>query len=60
MMPNDHDAGEDAVTEVATEPGVPDAPKGWLSRVGSDWWATILGLVIAALAVAGALPKIPW
>jgi hypothetical protein len=48
------------VTEVATEPGGPSAPKGWLSRVGSDWWATILGLVIAALAVAGALPKIPW
>ncbi|CDO09760.1 hypothetical protein [Mycolicibacterium cosmeticum] len=33
---------------------------GWPARVGSDWWATILGLVITALAVAGALPRIPW
>jgi len=32
----------------------------WLTRVGSDWWATILGLAIAGLAVAGVLPKIPW
>lgn len=33
---------------------------GWLARVGTDWWATILGLAVTALAVAGALPKIPW
>jgi hypothetical protein len=34
--------------------------KGWVARVGADWWATLLGLAITALAVAGALPKIPW
>jgi hypothetical protein len=32
----------------------------WVARVGADWWATLLGLAITALAVAGALPKIPW
>jgi hypothetical protein len=31
-----------------------------LARIGSDWWATILGLAVTALAVAGVLPKIPW
>jgi len=34
--------------------------RGWVSRVGTDWWATILGLAVAALAVAGVLPKIGW
>jgi hypothetical protein len=33
---------------------------GWLTRVGADWWATILGVAVTALAVAGVLPKIPW
>ena len=36
---------------------------GWQGRVGSvsvDWWATIVAGVITALAVANALPKIPW
>jgi hypothetical protein len=28
----------------------------WVAAVGSDWWATLLGLV----AVANLLPKIPW
>jgi hypothetical protein len=32
----------------------------WIVRVGADWWATILGLAVTALAVAGVLPKIPW
>lgn len=32
----------------------------WVQRVGADWWATLLGLAITALAVVGALPKIPW
>ncbi|MDX1875647.1 hypothetical protein SBI67_26305 [Mycolicibacterium sp. 120266] len=41
-----------------TDEQVPGA--GWLARVGSDWWATILGLGITALAVAGALPRIPF
>ncbi|GAS87034.1 hypothetical protein [Mycolicibacterium brisbanense] len=36
------------------------APTSRLARVGSDWWATILGLAVTALAVVGALPKIPW
>ncbi|PLV53803.1 hypothetical protein X011_05935 [Mycobacterium tuberculosis variant microti OV254] len=25
-----------------------------------DWWATLVAGAIAALAVADALPKIPW
>jgi hypothetical protein len=33
---------------------------GWVARVGADWWATLVGLAITALAVVGALPKIPW
>jgi hypothetical protein len=37
-----------------------EVPAGRLARVGSDWWATILGLAVTALAVAGVLPKIPW
>lgn len=32
----------------------------WVSRLGTDWWATILGLAVTALAVAGVLPKIGW
>jgi hypothetical protein len=40
----------------ATEPGGLD----WVAGVGSDWWATILGLAVAALAVANVLPRIPW
>ncbi len=42
--------------------GVPQS-RGWGERVGSvsvDWWATAVAGVIVALAVAGALPKIPW
>ena len=31
-----------------------------LGAIGVDWWATIVAGVIAALAVADALPKIPW
>jgi hypothetical protein len=33
---------------------------GWVVRVGADWWATLVGLAITALAVAGVLPKISW
>lgn len=33
---------------------------GWLSRIGIDWWATILGLAVTAFAVVGVLPKIGW
>ncbi|WP_255456901.1 MULTISPECIES: hypothetical protein [unclassified Mycolicibacterium] len=32
----------------------------WVSRLGTDWWATILGLALTVLAVVGALPKIVW
>ena len=35
-------------------------PSSWLARVGEDWWATLLGSLIAALAVADLLPRIPW
>jgi hypothetical protein len=31
-----------------------------VERLSEDWWATLLAGVIVALAVAGALPKIPW
>jgi hypothetical protein len=34
--------------------------RGWLTRLGDDWWATLVAAVIVALAVTGALPKIPW
>jgi hypothetical protein len=34
--------------------------RGWLERVGDDWWATLVAGVIVALAMADALPKIPW
>ncbi|MFC6126514.1 hypothetical protein [Mycolicibacterium llatzerense] len=37
-----------------------ETTRGWVSRVGTDWWATILGLAVTALAVAGVLPKIGW
>ena len=33
---------------------------GWVARIGIDWWATIIGLTVAAAAVAGILPKIVW
>lgn len=35
----------------------------WPARLGSisvDWWATTVAGAIVALAVADALPKIPW
>ncbi len=51
------------VEGVPTESGSdPDTPqwRGWLGRVGDDWWATVVAGVITALAVADALPKIPW
>ena len=38
-------------------------PGGFSERLGSvsvDWWATAVGGVIIALAVANVLPKIPW
>jgi hypothetical protein len=38
-------------------------PRNLLDRLGSvslDWWATTVGGVIVALAVANVLPKIPW
>jgi hypothetical protein len=31
-----------------------------LSGIGVDWWATIIAGLIALLAVADILPKIPW
>lgn len=37
-----------------------EVTQSWVSRVGTDWWATILGLAVTALAVAGVLPKIGW
>jgi hypothetical protein len=29
-------------------------------RIGVDWWAVIVAGVFVLLAVADALPKIPW
>lgn len=37
-----------------------ETTQDWASRIGTDWWATILGLAVTALAVAGVLPKIGW
>ncbi|QLL06318.1 hypothetical protein [Mycobacterium vicinigordonae] len=34
-----------------------------LERLGSisiDWWATLLAALVAVLAVANILPRIPW
>ncbi|WP_279539071.1 hypothetical protein [Mycolicibacterium sp. CBMA 226] len=33
---------------------------GRVGRIGTDWWATIIGLAVTVLAVAGLLPKIGW
>lgn len=38
----------------------PQARAPWYARVGTDWWATIVGGVITVLAVTDLLPKIPW
>ncbi|MDR3660769.1 MAG: hypothetical protein P4L86_10295 [Mycobacterium sp.] len=37
-----------------------EAVTSWAGRLGTDWWATILGLAVTGLAVAGVLPKIGW
>ena len=53
---------EDIPTESGGDTNTPQS-RGLGERVGSisvDWWATLVGGVIAALAVANALPKIPW
>lgn len=42
---------------------VPPRPGRWIRRLGSisvDWWATLLAGVIAVLAIADILPRIPW
>jgi len=52
MTMTDADVPQEAERETTTN--------NWVARVGADWWATLLGLAITALAVAGALPKIPW
>lgn len=49
-----------AESGVPGEIGGTASPDKWIVRVGADWWATILGLAVTALAVAGVLPKIPW
>lgn len=52
--------GEEAPSESAGENA---APRSWGGRIGSisvDWWATLVAGAIAAAAVAGVLPKIPW
>lgn len=53
------------VEGVPTDGKDPDAPQppDWAARFGSvsvDWWATAVAGVLVALAVANALPKIPW
>jgi hypothetical protein len=50
---------EDAPAQGSGESDIPQW-RGWLERVGEDWWATLLGGVIVALAVADLLPRIPW
>lgn len=36
------------------------SPPSRIARISLDWWATIIAGVIALLAVANVLPKIPW
>ncbi|BBZ51479.1 hypothetical protein H7H82_18385 [Mycobacterium heidelbergense] len=53
---------EDGPTDGGGDTGAPRR-SDWGERVGSisvDWWATLVAGVIAALAVANVLPKIPW
>jgi hypothetical protein len=38
----------------------PSPPKVFLSRIGEDWWAVIVGLTLIALVVLGILGPIPW
>jgi len=49
--------------DVPKDSGATPQRDGRLGQIGSvslDWWATLLAGVIAALAVADVLPKIPW
>ena len=49
--------------DVSTESGGDANPpqwRGWLERVGDDWWATLVAGGIVALAGAHVLPKGPW
>ncbi|MGW2660559.1 hypothetical protein ACWCW7_06305 [Nocardia tengchongensis] len=44
-------------------PATTAARSAWLDalgRLGADWWSVIVSGVVVALAVLGALPKIPW
>ncbi|MBF6176228.1 hypothetical protein [Nocardia blacklockiae] len=40
------------------EAGAP--PPSVFRRIGVDWWAVMVAGVFVLLAVADALPKIPW
>ena len=51
--------GEDVSTESGGDANTAQR-RGWLERVGDDWWATLVAGVIVALAVANVLPKVPW
>jgi hypothetical protein len=51
--------GEDVSREGGGAANTPQS-RGWLERVGDDWWATLVAGVIVALAVANVLPKVPW
>lgn len=42
------------------DPGTTPPETSIFRRVGVDWWAVIVAGVFVLLAVADALPKIPW
>ncbi|OHT89090.1 hypothetical protein [Mycobacteroides saopaulense] len=44
----------------ASAPAGGEPATSLIARIGVDWWATIIAGVIALLAVANVLPKIPW
>ncbi|WP_139360106.1 hypothetical protein [Mycobacterium sp. D16Q16] len=44
----------------ATAPADGQPATSLIVRIGVDWWATIIAGVIALLAAANVLPKIPW
>ncbi len=50
------DSGEAPGDNSPRPPGLAER----LGGIGVDWWATIVGGLVAVLAAADVLPRIPW